>query len=91
MEPDILGDVRVEPLWCVCCSDYVTLEVSVRPGFWPFLWADVLAFSEILITCAFIFVIPACIHSFIPACIHFVTPAFKACPSGVLLQPLLLQ
>lgn len=50
MEPDILGDVRVEPLWCVCCSDYVTLEVSIRPGFWPFLWADFLSFSEILIT-----------------------------------------
>lgn len=37
MEPDILGDVRVEPLWCVCCSRYVMLEVSVR--------AWILAFS----------------------------------------------
>lgn len=57
MEPDILGDVRVEPLWCVCCSHYVILEVSVKAWIWPFLWAGFLSFSEVIINCAFIFVI----------------------------------
>lgn len=35
------------------------LLLSLRDtGFWPFLWAGFLSFSEVIITCAFIFVIP---------------------------------
>lgn len=39
MEPDILGDVRGEPVWSVCCSHYVILDFGLFSGlaFCPFL------------------------------------------------------